>query len=57
MNVQNSYPITVDLRIPPTSSDKDPFLTMPYVVGSTIALLAVIILIVFYYSKGKKGST
>jgi hypothetical protein len=52
MNRRTSYDRTIDL-IPADPEDitKDPNLTMPYVIGSTVGLLAVIILVAFYYSR------
>ena len=55
MNYRISFGRTIDLHpIDPEDVTKDPYLTMPYVVGSTIALLAAIILITVYYTKSKK---
>jgi hypothetical protein len=57
LNYRISYGRIIDL-IPTNPEDitKDPNLTMPYVVGSTIALLAVILLVSIYYTKTKKDS-
>ena len=58
MNHRISYGRTIDLHpTDPTDITKDPNLTMPYVIGSTLALLALIVLISFYYSKTKREST
>jgi hypothetical protein len=54
MNYRLGFGHTIDLvPINPEDIPKDPYLTMPYVIGSSIALLAVIILVSFYYSKIK----
>ena len=55
MNYRISFGRTIDLYpTDPEDVTKDPYLTMPYVIGSTIALLAAIILLTIYYTKLKK---
>lgn len=54
MNHRSSYSRLVDL-IPPETT-KDPYLTMPFVIGTTIILLAVIILLAIYSSKRRAVS-
>ena len=57
MNQRISYGRTIDLTpTDPANITKDPNLTMPYVIGSTLALFVVIIVFSFRYSKTKEQS-
>jgi hypothetical protein len=56
MNHRIGWRRTIDLiPIDPEDITKDPYLTMPYVVGSTIAVLSIIILVSIYYLKIKQA--